>query len=146
MLASHHHDFHHLPLSILAEPCIRALPTIWLSSLNTLSLGQRHQRLSDHYGLRHEVAGFDLQLPFGWGFQSLIRLRWVPTRKNCLELGPAASICRPTVLAQSETGSGDDVGPVPHIYHSPAGRGRTRKRRAHVRITRSKINKRPTFG
>ena len=67
-------------------------------------------------------------------------------RKNCLELKQAVSVCRPTVLAQSETGSADNVGPMPHIYHSPAGRGRTRKRRAHVRITWCKINQRPTFG
>src|SRR5215472_17288154 len=63
MLASYHHEIHHLPLSRLAEPCIRALPTIWLSSLNTLPLGQRHQPLSDHYGLRRGVAGFGLNLP-----------------------------------------------------------------------------------
>ena len=90
MLASNHREFHHLPLSRLAEPCIRALPTIWFSSVNTLSLGQRHQPLSDHYGLRHGVGGFGLQLPFGWGFQSFIQLRWVQTPKNCLELRLAA--------------------------------------------------------
>src|SRR5215467_4371826 len=68
MFASHHHEFHHLLLSRLAEPCIRVLPMIWLSSVNTLSLGQRHEPLSDHYGLRHGDSRIRPAAPIWLGF------------------------------------------------------------------------------